>query len=527
MSEQHWNEFLDKLDFAQLTSRWGLLPLHWLDETPPPRLSEEELALYKGLKALPRELDEEQRFQQIHALVKSFRAARSSRSLSLDASLTPPGSRVTLRFLDPDDLGQGDCLITVGSWDRLGHWIAQRAGWDDESQESSENPVRKEPGELNFRHVLVFPDKGTPAPRAFRSLCEKTLRQARGLGARRLSITHLYLPQPGLPDRFAAAELVSAVRGMLRESGGGLVVEILVLTMSQFEDYRHWFDSLAALAKGEESPAPPASEPLEAEDPAEPVLANTLRDFAQKTSALAQEAGRGVTGWLRGATAAPSPAAPETASAQGQAPLRPTNATLELEYEDQQALNHFYLGQWEAAQAYQERWTQHDSLVAVYLAALSKTLHVLSRHQPVEPPPPPASSKKKGRGKKKETAEAESPAEPVKVEEEVASAPDAELTDLRVRLLATAESLGSSNGLCRYFQLLAWRLDLVRPDLDSDVFEEDHARLLRAAWAWEDFPLQTFLRLAGQEADRVGIKAFRPGYVPVFPQGSRSAPTVD
>lgn len=524
MSEQHWNEFLDKLDFAQLTSRWGLLPLHWLDETPPPRLSEEELALYQGLKALPKELNEDQRCQQVHALVKSFRAARSARAVTLDTSLTPPGSRVTLRFLNPDDLGQGDCLITVGAWDRLGHWIAQRAGWDDESQESSENPVRKEPGGLNYRHVVVFPDKGTPAPRAFRSLCEKTLRQARGLGARRLTITHLYLPQPGLPDRFAAAELVSAVRGMLREGGGGLSVEILVLTVSQFEDYRHWFDSLAALAKGEETVTAQTTEPQEVEEHAEPVLANTLRDLAQKTSSLAQEAGRGVTGWLRGATAALSPPPPETPSVPGPTPLPPANATLELEYEDQQALNHFYLGQWEAAQLYQDRWTRQDSLVAVYLAALAKTLQVLSKHQPVETLPS-ASSKKKGRGKKKEAAQ--TPAESAKDEEEVAPVPDAEVIDLRARLLATAESLGPSNGLCRYFQLLAWRLDLIRPDLDPDIFEEDHARLLRAAWAWEDFPLQAFLRSAGQEADRVGIKAFRPGYVPVFPQGSRSAPTVD
>ena len=526
MSEQHWNEFLDKLDFAQLTERWGSLPLHWLGDTPPANLSEEETALFLGLKALPKELEGEEKESRVHELVRTFRASRSARALSLDQTLTPPGSRVVLRYLDPDDLGQGDCLITVGSWDRLGHWVAQRAGWGDEAPESTENPVRKEPGELNFRNVVVFPDRGTPAPRAFRSLCEKTLRQARGLGARRITITHLHLPQPGLPDRFAAAELVSAVRGMLRDGGGGLSVEILALTSSVYGDYKHWFESLAALARGEQAAPPPPQQEASPEtgEAGEP-LANSLWDFAQRTSALAQEAGRGMTEWFRVATAPSSQATEAAPVAPATAPERPTVTTLELEYEEQQALNLFYLGQREAAQTFQSRWTQSDSLVGLYLAALNKTLQVLGERESARPTEP-APSKKKGRAKKK--AEAESVAEEtIESPAEQPASPDTELDELKASLLSTADSLGSSNGLSRYFQLLAWRVDLWRPDLDSDVFEEEHARLLRAAWAWEDFPLQSFLRSAGQEADRVGIKAYRPSYVPVYPQGSRSAPTVD
>lgn len=536
MSDQHWNEFLDKLDFAQLTERWALLPIHWLDESPPENLSAEELALYQGLRALPKELAEQERTQQIHQLVRTYRAARSTRTLALHSSLTPPGSRVVLRYLDPDDLGQGDCLITVGAWDRLGYWIAQQAGWADEASESSENPQRKEPGKLHYRHVLVFPDKGAPAPRAFRALCEKTLRQARGLGARRLSITHLYLPQPGLPDRFAAAELVSAIRGMLREAGGGLSIEILVMTSGQYEDYQHWFQSLAALARGEEEPPEPSLKesprPSESNDPTEPILANTLRDLAHKASDFAQEAGRGVTGWLKSASL---PLAPAEEPPSAVAPAPSYGRSLELSYEDQLALNLFYLGEWQAAQAYQTRWTQQDSLVSLYLTALNKTLQVLASHEPEpepEPEPKPAPSKKKKKSKKKEQppeeelASEELPAEP-KSRPETSPVDFSELMSLKQSLLETADSLGAENGLCRYFQLLAWRLDLLRPDLDPELFEEDHARLLRAAWAWEDFPLQSFLRWAGQEVDREGIKGFRPGYVPVYPQGCRVTPSVD
>lgn len=524
MTQQHWNEFLDKLDFAQLTSRWSLLPLHWLDDSVPDSLSAEEQALYEELRTLPKDLEEGEKAERIHRSVQRFRQARSARTVALDPSLTPPGSRVVLRFLDPDELGQGDCLVTVGSWDRLGHLVAQRAGWADESNESSENPIRKEPGELTYRHVVIFPDKGAAAPRAFRSLCEKTLRQVRGLGARRISITHLHLPQPGLPDRFAAAELVSAIRGMLRESGGGISVEIMPLTASNFEDYRHWFESLAALSRGESSPestSPEREAPSDYQESADQI-GNTLRDLAQKTSALAQEAGRGVTGWLRSASV-PSPA--ERPEPSLTPPPVAIPSSHELTFDDQQVLNLLYLGQVEKAHGFAERF-QENSLMGLYLTALAKTSEFLGKLTPAEESPSEP-VKKKGRGKKK-NPEAEDVAEAPAAEPAPASLEEqAEYVKLRAELLSTAETLGSSNALTRYFQLLAWRLDVSRPDLDMDQFEEDHARLLRAAWAWEDYPLQAFLRLAGQEAETGGTKAIRPSYVPVFPQGSRTSPRVD
>lgn len=568
VTEQHWNEFLEKLDFAQLTSRWNLLPLHWLDDQPPAGLDADQAALYEGLLSLPKELDPAEREAKVEELVDLFRQSRSARSISLEPSLTPPGSRVILRYLDPERLGQGDCLITVGSWDRLGHFIAEQAGLEDVPGEPSENPVRREPGKLGYRHLLIFPDKGSPTPRSFRALCEKTLRQARGLGARRLTITHLHLPQPGLPDRFAAAELFSAVRAMIRD-GGGISVEIMVLTKATFEDYRHWFESLADLSRGqsagEESPPPGRPEPVESEPeaPGEPVLANALRDFAQRTSSLAQEAGRGVSSWLRAATAPSPPAAAP--------PARWPGATLEPTFEDQQALNLLYLGRWKEAELYRHRW-EEDSLLGLYLAALHKVVSYIDLNPVVvapevetvetvetveelveEPSVEPVAVKKKGRGKKKaapaeepseepeETVAADGPTPEIQSEEAppedlpgeseaappLASPEDLEYQRLRGQLLDTASDLGVENPLARYFQLLAWRLDERRSDTDPDQFEEDHARLLRAAWAWEDQALLGFLRAARQDQENPQSKASLPGYVPVFPSGSRPAPRLD
>lgn len=554
MTEQHWNEFLEKLDFSQLTSRWNLLPLHWLDEAMPEGLEPAQQELYGGLLEVT-SLPAEEREPKVRELVRAYRDARSAQVLSLDSSLTSVGSRVLLRYLNPEDLGQGDCLITVGGWDRLGHFIAEQAGLADEPAEPSENPVRRDPGKLAYRHLLIFPDKGNPTPRAFRALCEKTFRQARGLGARRLGITHLHLPQPGLPDRFAAAEVVSAVRQMLRE-GGGITVELLPLTSANYEDYRHWFNSLAELSRGESEPAPSSLPPLpdppvEPSEPAEQALANTVRELAQKTSSLAQEAGRGLSSWFRSATA----------SAPAPAPARwPAAVVLEPSFEDQQALNLLYLGRWREAEAYRHRW-ERDTLISLYLAALHKVVSYIDKHPVPAPAPEPEAepevpaarpAKKKARSRKKgKDAGDEVEPTPVATEGEPAegadslqaavsdTAPDSaarepaglaqdpEYLALREQLLSTAQDLGAENPLARYFQLLAWRLDERLPESDPDRLEEDHARLLRAAWAWEDTAMLTFLRAARQDQDEEGPKLSGKGYVPVFPSGSRTAPRVD
>jgi hypothetical protein len=300
VTETHWNEFLDKLDFVELTDRWNLLPLHWLDNEFPSNLSESARVLVEGLIEAKGIDDEEARLARAKTLCAEYRGRLSSESISLDSRLTPPGSRVTLSFLNLNNLGEGDCLITLGAWDRVGYSIAKTAHPGGEHTENvGENPTRKEPGVLNFRHLLLFPDKGTPSPRSFRSLCEKTLRQARGLGARSISMTHLHLPQTGLADRFAAAEVVSAVRAMLRESPG-TTVDILAFTHRNFEDYEHWFESLKSLTRAEEGPGerettPP---PVEETDEASSEVGDTLRNLAKRSSDLANEATASVKGWF-------------------------------------------------------------------------------------------------------------------------------------------------------------------------------------------------------------------------------------
>lgn len=298
MTEQQWSEFLDKLDFVQLTGRWSLLPLHWLDGDFPEQSSELSRDLVSGLMEIRDQHQGAERDQEVATLCQEYRSRLAGHSIALDSRLSPPGSRVSLSYLDPQNLGQGDCLITVGSWDRVGYLVAKAAHPEEEPVENvGENPVRREPGQLNYRHLLLFPDKGTPSPRAFRSLCEKTLKQARGLGARHISVTHLHLPQTGLADRFAAAELVSALRQMLRESPG-TSVDIRVFDHRNFEDYRHWFESLKELSKATDT----ADRGVESETPmgedAAFEVGDTLRNFARRSSDLASEATASVSRWF-------------------------------------------------------------------------------------------------------------------------------------------------------------------------------------------------------------------------------------
>lgn len=339
VTEQQWNEFLDKLDFVQLTDRWQLLPLRWLDPELPSSATPLARDMVAGLLEL-REESEGVDWDRVRMLAGEYRRRLSSETISLDSRLTPPGSRVTLSYLDPENLGEGDCLITVGSWDRLGHLIAEAASpGGDHLEHVGDNPVRREPGKLNFRHLLLFPDKGTPSPRAFRALCEKTLRQARGLGARHLKVTHLHLPQTGLADRFAAAELVSALRQMLRESPGS-TVDILAFSHRNFEDYRHWFDSLKELSRassGEPEPKEmPSAEERTGEAGAE--VGDTLRNLAKRSTELASEATASVSRWFQQAKV------PEGA-------LPVTGGWTDFGFHEKQALNLLYLGRWEEVES--------------------------------------------------------------------------------------------------------------------------------------------------------------------------------
>lgn len=371
MTETQWNEFLEKLEFCLLTGRWDRLPLHWLESGAPEGLGELEIELAEGLAELQKLKDGEEKQQQVQALCEEYRTRQAANVVSLDAMLCPPGCRVTLRYLDPKDLREGDCLVTVGRWDRVGHLIAEKTGLGPSSSDApaprapkdSEGAIRREAGALNYNHLLIFPEKGTPSPRAFRSLCEKTLRQARGLGARRISVTHLHLPQPGLPDRFAAAELVSAIREMMR-GATDLSVEILIFAQRRYDDYLHWFTSLKELSRAsntrlleeadtvEESPSQSGAEGLSPFSGA----ASSLLDFARRSTGLATEATQQVGRWLG-----------------TQAEKAPILVAVEpWSFELQQRAAQLYLGSAQTSQELEER--EEPSAHAIYLDLVAEFL---------------------------------------------------------------------------------------------------------------------------------------------------------
>jgi len=413
VTETQWNEFIDKLDFAELTGRWNLLPLHWLDQSIPTDIPELEGDLAASLWELKSVEDEGDRLERVRAVCREYRRRLSTQPLTLDSRLTPPGSRVTLSYLDLENLGEGDCLITLGAWDRVGYFIAEAAHPETEHLESvGESPVRIEPGLLNFRHLLLFPDKGTPTPRSFRNLCEKTLRQARRLGARSITMTHLHLPQTGLADRFAAAEVVSAVRQMLRESPG-VSVDILTFSHRNFEDYRHWFESLSSLSRAEYGDERATEEPpREAEPESLFEVGDTLRSFAKRSSEFANEATASVKGWFSQATR------------EKEKPL-PSTGGPDFGYRHRQALNSLFF-----KRDVEGDWDQQDS-VEHYILCLAETV-------------------------RSELGEAE-----------------VNLAELISSVRESWQILGPENPLRRYYQLLSLRLqDKPDPELVNSLLQE-------------------------------------------------------
>lgn len=457
VTEQQWDEFLDKLDFVQLTGRWAMLPLHWLDSDLPAAVGELAQDLASGLLEIREEQeDTEERHQQVEALCAEYRSRLAKQVVHLDARLCPPGSRVTLKHLDPADLGEGDCLITVGSWDRVGHLVAELASpGGDHTENVGESPVRIDPGELSYRHILLFPDKGTPSPRAFRSLCEKTLRQARGLGCKHFTITHLHLSQEGLADRFAAAELVSAVRQMLRD-GPGTTVTILAFSHRNFQDYQHWFESLKDLTKSSESESGyerPFQEPRRQEAEGDGDVGDTLRQFAKRSTEFASEATASLTNWISSAT-----------SNSEERPVRSA---------------------WRSLQHREQRW----------LAELYLKNHEIDLPDPTEPVENYLFCLRQI------------------VEWEVVreSLVGEEAEEMAERLRASYEHLGPHYPLTRYFQLLEYRLSLLT-ELESSLSLDD---LDLIAEAWDDRALSRYLARSREDSAQ---EVTNP---PVAPGGSR------
>lgn len=536
MTDQQWNEFLDKLEFVQLTDRWSLLPLHWLDDELPEGTSELSGDLVAGLLTAREIDDEEEKEQRVIEVCRAHREALSEREVTLDARLTPPGSRVTLAYLDPLKPGRGDCLITVGGWDRVGYKLAELAHPGEEHPESvGDAPRRVEPGELDFQHILLFPDKGTASPRAFRSLCEKTFRQARGLGARRLVVTHLHLPQSGLADRFAAAEVVSAVRQMLRESPG-ITVDIRIYSHRVLTDYLHWFESLRALSRPEDDdePAPTvALEELQPEVTSEVV--DTLKNLARRGSSLANEATQSVSRWF--------------SQTRQHEPVTKSH-WVGFDYDEQQLLTLLYLQKsvviptagddvdlntfYLTTLARVVEWEKQRDAVPVLDQDPDNSAPLESSEQPDTSEEPESDeesesdedSKNDKGSESNEESEADAPPEPdgssependlelgddVESDSDERSALDAERYQLLDAIISALEHLDGSHPLERYFRLLAWRLG---PDRDDDLFET----LMVSAVAWQDRPLERYLLSFRKEPQQGAPNLAR---APVSPAGSR------
>ena len=441
VTAQQWNEFLDKLDFVQLTGRWSLLPLDWLDESLPEETHELGRELVSSLLDIRELEDEERRQERLITVCAEYRRGLSALSLSLGATMCPPGSRVSLHYLNPEDLGQGDCLITVGSWDRVGHLVAQLASPDGEHLDSvGAEPVRREPGSLAFRDLLLFPDKGTASPRAFRSLCEATFRHARGLGGRHLSLTHLHLPQSGLGDRFAAAEVVSAVRQIVRE-GPGTTVDILVFSHRNFEDYKHWFESLGALGtnspKFEKVSSQPRSEPRSID------VADTFKDLARRSSSLATEASASVNRWFSGGQG-------EGAEGAGRR---------QFDFRERSLLNELYLKEL-SVEANETDWANLDPIQS-YLRCLQETLRWELEREGLDEPP----------------------------------------TFIVQNVTRLASNLGESHFLHRYFRLLTFRLSRHQEVASSSLLSD----LLSLARRWDDGPLEQYLVSFQEEREKLEI----------------------
>ncbi len=466
MTEQQWDEFFDKLDYVQLSGRWELLPLHWLDSAFPETAQNLEREFVSRLLEL-RELEEQaERLEKAQEATKSYRGRLGARAVTLDAKLCPPGSRVTLKYFNPDNLGEGDCLVTTGSWDPLGYLVAELAHPGADHQDTvGEEPVRMEPGQLKFRHIVLFPDKGSPSPRAFRALCEKTFRQARSFGGKHFTLTHLHLPQSGLADRFAAAEIVSAVRQLLRD-GPGTTVDILVFSHRNYQDYRHWFDSLKSLSGKEHGTGAPETGETEspsdegASEESSEVL-ETLRTFAKRSGEMATAATSSVTRWFKSQSE-------ETPRAF---------AWRELSFEERQWLAQLYLGRARVEVA--ELTSGDRDPVSLYLWALNQVVLLEQK--------------------------------------------SAESIPLHGELLVGVREwarLAEGHPWGRYFGLLERRLalSLGEPPAFSDAY------LAESALQWDDRALASFLKLSEEESERGKTK---PGRTPVSPGGSRLLPVYE
>ncbi len=239
-----WSEFLDKCEFVYLTAHPRGVPLNWL----------EELETFRPDDPLEASLKEDLARVEFRSAYTRYLSARARAS-----QLVAP--KVPLRLVQEDPTSEPlDVLVTTGDWDRLGHYILERAGQESlefyRAQQASE-PIGVEAGDLPCRKLVVLPPIQTNSSAQLRKSCQKALAMASQIQALRVGITHVPSLHSALSDEFAAAEVVSAARDFLFKNKHS-TLRISIFHRRNYPLYARWFQSLGAIASQAEDLPPPA-----------------------------------------------------------------------------------------------------------------------------------------------------------------------------------------------------------------------------------------------------------------------------
>lgn len=230
MSDELWQEFLDKCEFVYLTEHPMGLPWAWL----------EELEDFEPADPIERQLltdlrqAEEQQWKPAYNLYLERRNEAGRMAASKIGLRLNPG--------DPLIFG-GDALICAGSWDRMGAYLLKKAGVE---AQPSNKPVGYDASGLSFRRLIVMPEDAKGGPRQLRKSLMEALTMAYFDGCRNMVVTHLPAAAGQFSDDFAAAEVLGGSRAFLMEQTLAQV-RIVAFGRRLYPHYQRYMHSLGAL----------------------------------------------------------------------------------------------------------------------------------------------------------------------------------------------------------------------------------------------------------------------------------------
>lgn len=243
-ARQLWNEFLDKCEFIYLTSHPRGVPFDWLEQlgdfTPEDHL-EAEL-----LERLPQAGSE-----GFRELFGEFVERRAQLTLVSDP-------RLPLRLVLGDPTAQdGDALLVPHDSDYVGPYAVKRAGLGEQYEARLvERPTIVEVEAMPFARLVLLPRLVKARARALREHCRAGLEAAVEAGARTLVLTHIPCVSPDFSNDFAAAEVISAAREVLRQHPGTRI-RLCIFQRAIYALYRRWLQALHSSAAPEtEEPGP-------------------------------------------------------------------------------------------------------------------------------------------------------------------------------------------------------------------------------------------------------------------------------